>query len=90
MLQPEPAGLPEVVGDAALTVDPYDISALVQAIQAMDRDELLRARLAQAGPQRAALFSAERYAARLGDLYARLGVLPATQQRTPTPFRMAV
>jgi glycosyltransferase involved in cell wall biosynthesis len=84
------ASMPEVVGDAALTIDPYDISSLVQAIQAMDRDELLRARLAQAGPQRAALFSAERYAARLAALYARLGVPPAAGQPAPAEYRMAV
>ncbi|MDB5371667.1 MAG: glycosyl transferase family 1 [Belnapia sp.] len=71
------ASMPEVVGDAALTVDPYDISALVQAIRAVDGDPDLRARLAQAGPGRAALFSPERYAARISALYARLGVPPA-------------
>ena len=68
------ASLPEVVGDAALTVDPYDISALVAAIQAMDRDGTLRARLAHDGPRRAALFSPERYAERLTALYAGLGI----------------
>jgi glycosyltransferase involved in cell wall biosynthesis len=68
------ASMPEVVGDAALTVDPYDVSALVQAIQAVDRDPELRARLAAAGPRRAAQFSPERYAERLATLYARLGV----------------
>lgn len=68
------ASLPEVVGDAALTVDPYDISALVGAIQALDRDGALRARLAHAGPRQAALFSPERSAERLAALYARLGV----------------
>jgi glycosyltransferase involved in cell wall biosynthesis len=68
------AALPEVVGDAALRIDPYDVSALVGAIQAIDRDAALRARLAHAGPLRAALFSAERYAARLAALYGRLGI----------------
>ncbi|MBL6453860.1 glycosyltransferase family 4 protein [Belnapia sp. T6] len=71
------ASMPEVVGDAALTVDPYDISALVGAIQAVDGDAGLRGRLAEAGPRRAALFSPDRYAERLGALYARLGVPPA-------------
>lgn len=70
------SSLPEVVGDAAITVDPYDIGQLVQAIQAVDRDPELRAALAWAGPQRAALFSPERYAARLARLYAGLGVPP--------------
>ena len=68
------ASMPEVVGDAAITVDPYDVAALVRAIQAVDGDPELRARLAAAGPRRAAQFSPERYAARLGALYARLGV----------------
>ncbi len=68
------ASMPEVVGDAALTVDPYDISALVQAIQALDGDAALRGRLAAEGPRRAALFSPERYDARLRALYAGLGV----------------
>ncbi|MFC7691700.1 glycosyltransferase family 4 protein [Paeniroseomonas aquatica] len=76
------ASMPEVVGDAALTVDPYDISALVGAIQAMDRDPALRARLAAAGPVRAALFSPERYAERLATLYAQLGVAPGAAGRT--------
>ena len=80
------ASMPEVVGDAAVTIDPYDISALVQAIQAVDRDEVLRARLAHAGPQRAALFSPERYAARLAALYRTLGVPPVAQ---PAADRMA-
>ena len=68
------ASLPEVVGEAALTVDPYDISGLVEAIRAIDRDPELRARLAEAGPRQAELFSPERYAARLHKLYAGLGV----------------
>src|SRR5919206_3744750 len=72
------ASMPEVVGEAALQVDPYDISALVQAIQAVDGDAELRARMAEAGPRRAALFSPERYAARLEALYARLGVRTGT------------
>lgn len=77
------ASMPEVVGDAALTIDPYDISALVAAIQAVERDEVLRARLAHAGPRRAALFSPERYAARLAALYAGLGVpAPASADGT--------
>src|SRR5215213_4154406 len=73
------ASMPEVVGDAAITVDPYDVAALVRAIQAVDGDPELRARLAEAGPRRAAYFSPERYAARLESLYGGLG-LPAGRQ----------
>jgi hypothetical protein len=52
----------------------------------MDRDDLLRARLAQAGPQRAALFSPERYAARLSALYQQLGIPPVEH---PAAHRLA-
>ena len=83
------ASMPEVVGDAALQVDPYDISALVQAIQAVDRDPALRARLAEAGPRQAALFSPDRYAARLEALYTRLGVPPAERAATAQAPRLA-
>lgn len=69
------SSLPEVVGDAALTVDPYDISDLVGAIQAVDRDPALRARLAHDGPRQATLFSPDRSAARLAALYAKLGII---------------
>ncbi|MEN0075390.1 MAG: glycosyltransferase family 1 protein [Paracraurococcus sp.] len=84
------ASMPEVVGDAALKVDPYDISDLVQAIRAIDRDPALRARLADAGPRQATQFSPERYAARLEALYARLGVPAGTAQAGGAPeMRMA-
>jgi len=69
------SSLPEVAGDAALLVDPYDTRAMAEAIQALDRDEALRASLAAKGPAQAASFGAERYATRLRELYARLGVM---------------
>lgn len=69
--------LPEVVGDAAMTVTPTDTRALAEALRALDQNDDLRARYEAAGPARAAEFSPERYAARLRALYARLGVLPA-------------
>lgn len=68
------SALPEVVGDAALTVPPTDTRALAEAILALDGNDALRARLEAAGPARAALFSPERHARRLAALYARLGV----------------
>lgn len=68
--------MPEVVGDAALTVTPTDTRALAEAIRALDADDGLRQLLEAAGPKRAAFFSPERYAERLRALYGRLGVLP--------------
>jgi glycosyltransferase involved in cell wall biosynthesis len=65
------ASMPEVVGNAALQVDPYDTRALVEGIRALDSDADLRGRLAEAGPIRAQEFSPERYQARLADVYSK-------------------
>jgi glycosyltransferase involved in cell wall biosynthesis len=67
------ASLPEVAGDAALTVDPYDPVAISRAIRALDADEALAADLAARGRLQAARFSPEAHRARLVELYA--GVL---------------
>ncbi|WP_342237085.1 glycosyltransferase family 4 protein [Inquilinus sp. OTU3971] len=67
--------LPEVAGDAALLVDPYDTHALADAIRELDGNAELRGDLAQRGARQAALYSPERYRARLGEMYRRL--LPA-------------
>jgi glycosyltransferase involved in cell wall biosynthesis len=43
------SSLPEVAGEAALLVDPHDMSALAAAIQRMAKDETLRAELVAKG-----------------------------------------
>jgi glycosyltransferase involved in cell wall biosynthesis len=68
------SSLPEVAGDAAMLVDPYDTRAMAEAITALDRHEEVRAELAARGPRRAALFDNAAYEARLLELYAKLGV----------------
>lgn len=68
------SSLPEVVGDAAVKVDPYDVRAMAEGLRALDADAELRAHLSEAGRERAAMFSAEAYERRLTELYARLGV----------------
>jgi len=68
------SSMPEVVGDAAIKVDPYDVRAMVEAIRALDTDADLRGRLSQAGPGQAALFSTERYQMRVREAYAKIGV----------------
>ena len=65
------ASMPEVVGDAALQVNPYDVRGMVEGIRALDSDAELRGRLADAGPMRAQLFSPERYQARLSGVYGK-------------------
>jgi glycosyltransferase involved in cell wall biosynthesis len=56
------SSLPEVVGDAGLLVDPRRVEAIAEAIVRVATDAPLRARLAEAGPRRAAQFSWERAA----------------------------
>ena len=65
--------LPEVAGDAALMVDPYDVPAITRGIRALDADEGLRADLVARGRVQAAKFSPEAYQARLRELYAKVG-----------------
>ncbi len=64
------SALPEVAGDAAVFVDPYDVASIAAGLRVLDEDAALRARLAAAGPRQAELFSTERYLARLEAMYA--------------------
>ncbi len=63
------ASLPEVAGDAALMIDPYDTAALTDAIRRIDADADLRAELRRRGPARAERFSPAAYRERLAALY---------------------
>ncbi len=65
------SSLPEVVGDAARMVDPYDTQAITAAIRELDADEGLRADLAERGRVQASLYSPENYRARLRGVYDR-------------------
>jgi glycosyltransferase involved in cell wall biosynthesis len=67
------SSLPEIAGDAALYVDPYDTDAIAQAIRTITADDDLRTELARRGRDQAALFSVERYRERVAALYQRLG-----------------
>ncbi|MNI11468.1 D-inositol 3-phosphate glycosyltransferase [compost metagenome] len=66
--------LPEVAGDAAVIVDPYDVQAITRGIRALDADEALRLDLQTRGVAQAAKFSPEAYQARLTALYQKVGV----------------
>lgn len=65
--------LPEVTGDAAISIDPYDVAAIRAGLARLDGDPALRRSLRAAGRAFAGKFSMQSYTARLQDLYA--GVL---------------
>lgn len=70
------SSLPEVVGDAALLVDPMDADGIADAIARILGDAGLRAELVRRGHQRVQAFSWERSAARTHQIY--MGVLGAS------------
>ena len=57
--------LPEVVGDAALLVDPDDEAACTESISRILTDDALRSELRTKGPARAARFSPEQFIGRI-------------------------
>ena len=66
------SALPEIAGDAALLVDPYDSEAIRRALGTIVADADLRAELSRRGRLRAAEFSLARYRERMAALYAAL------------------
>jgi len=61
--------LPEVLGDAALLVDPEDDRAVAQAVESVLTKPEVRDRLRRAGVARARTFTWERCADRTLDVY---------------------
>lgn len=59
------SSMPEVAGNAALLVDPYDVTAIARAMDTISCDEQLRRHLVNLGNQRAELFTWDKAADRL-------------------------
>jgi glycosyltransferase involved in cell wall biosynthesis len=64
--------MPEVAGDAAYLVDPYDITSMADGIQRVLEDEVLAKELIQKGLERVQSFSWERSARELLDVYTEV------------------
>jgi glycosyltransferase involved in cell wall biosynthesis len=64
------SSLPEVVGDAALMIDPYEPAAIADAMRRVLTDDALRADLQRRGFARAREFSWERSVKRVRQIYA--------------------
>jgi glycosyltransferase involved in cell wall biosynthesis len=68
------ASLPEVMGDAAEYVDPYDLDSIASGLERLLNDRAHRDALAARSLKQAARFSLENYTGRLSSLYqAALG-----------------
>lgn len=66
------SSLPEVAGDAAILVDPFDVNSISQAFKQLEHDDDLCAELSRRGLLQAQKFSPEAYQQRLTDLYKDL------------------
>lgn len=64
--------VPEIAGDAAVLIDPYNTDSLRNAVRGLANDQDLCDHLAALGPKRAAKFSPARYQAAVSSLYDRL------------------
>lgn len=63
------SSIPEVAGDAAYLVDPYDTREMAHAIRELDSNEALRAELIGKGLKQAAKFNEDIYQKRISELY---------------------
>jgi glycosyltransferase involved in cell wall biosynthesis len=66
------SSLPEVVGDAAVLVDPYDTASIAEGMRRALMDEELRAWLRERGIARAREFSWEQSVARIREVYGEV------------------
>ncbi len=66
------SSMPEIAGDAALLIDPYQVSDLADALRRLLTDESLRMGLIRRGFAQAAYFTWERAASQLREIYQRL------------------
>jgi glycosyltransferase involved in cell wall biosynthesis len=66
------SSLPEVVGDAAVLIDPYQADEIADAMERVLTDEALRNDLRQRGLARARHFSWERSIARVREIYGEV------------------
>jgi glycosyltransferase involved in cell wall biosynthesis len=66
------ASLPEVVGEAGLMSDPFDVKAFVQQIESVIKNDEFRSSMIQKGLERAAIFSWANTADKLAMIYSEV------------------
>ena len=67
------SSLPEVTGDAAVLVDPYDVASIVDGMRRVLTDPVLAADLRRRGPERAREFSWARSVEKTRSVYEQVG-----------------
>jgi glycosyltransferase involved in cell wall biosynthesis len=75
------SSLPEVTGDAAVLVDPYDVASIVDGMRRVLSDATLAADLRRRGPARAREFSWARSVDQTRTVYQQVGQLSAEARR---------
>lgn len=65
--------LPEVVGDAGVTVDPFDVRSIAEAIEKLIKDSALRRELSVKGLRRAEMFDWRKTAQQTLEIYQQVG-----------------
>jgi len=75
------ASLPEVVGDAALTFDPYQVDDMAAVLRTVIADAKLREQLARKGLDQARRFSWERTALRILAAFEEVRQRPTRNRR---------
>ena len=66
------SSLPEVVGNAAMLVDPYDVNSIANGIRTVLEDSAYREKLTQNGLERAKFYSWERSVIKVKQIYDEL------------------
>ncbi len=72
VLSSNTSSIPEVAGDAALLVNPYDAQEIAEGVRALDSNEELRNDLSARGRLRAEAFSETAYRERLAAMYQKV------------------
>ena len=75
------SSIPEVVGTAAILVDPYDTAAISEQLRRVLEDDDAAKNLAEAGFERAKRFTWTSCAAKTVEIYKRCVEVPASTQR---------
>ena len=65
------ASLPEITGDAAILIDPYNITAITSAMVSIGQDQKMRSQLSQLGIKQAQKFSWSKTGAETKEVLAR-------------------